>query len=87
MPVVGHSPHGAFAWKIDAATAKFTLKGQLPYTVEAQQSQTVLLRFVLAQPYSRDMVCSMLGLVKTQKQRCVVLENQIVDLMVTAMQR
>ncbi|KQK77519.1 hypothetical protein AAES_125189 [Amazona aestiva] len=51
------------------------------------EPQTALLRYVLEQPYSRDMVCNMLGLNKQHKQRCPVLEDQLVDLVVYAMER
>ncbi|KAL3221335.1 hypothetical protein MRX96_005071 [Rhipicephalus microplus] len=65
----------------------FTMKGQLPYSAEVQQPQTELLRYVLEQPYSREMVCSMLGLSKQQKQRCPVLEQELVALVVRAMEK
>ncbi|TMS12304.1 Mediator of RNA polymerase II transcription subunit 23 [Larimichthys crocea] len=51
------------------------------------EPQTGLLRYVLEQPYSREMVCNMLGLNKQHKQRCPVLEEQLVDLVVYAMER
>eukprot|EP00058_Branchiostoma_floridae_P008048 XP_002593536.1 hypothetical protein BRAFLDRAFT_88529 [Branchiostoma floridae] len=54
---------------------------------ELFEPQTGLLRYVLEQPYSRDMVCNMLGLNKQHKQRCEVLEEQLVDLIVIAMER
>uniref|UniRef100_A0A3B5KEB5 Mediator of RNA polymerase II transcription subunit 23 n=1 Tax=Takifugu rubripes TaxID=31033 RepID=A0A3B5KEB5_TAKRU len=54
---------------------------------ELFEPQTGLLRYVLEQPYSREMVCNMLGLNKQQKQRCPVLEEQLVDLVVYAMER
>nr|CAD7449452.1 unnamed protein product [Timema bartmani] len=66
-PVVEHSgyaDHLINPWKLDPATLKFTLKGNLPYDPELLKPQTGLLRYVLEQPYSRDMVCSMLGLQK-----------------------
>ncbi|KAL1420488.1 hypothetical protein MTO96_024306 [Rhipicephalus appendiculatus] len=63
------------------------MKGQLPYSAEVQQPQTELLRYVLEQPYSREMVCSMLGLTKQQKQRCPVLEQELVALVVRAMEK
>ncbi|OQR66851.1 mediator of RNA polymerase II transcription subunit 23-like [Tropilaelaps mercedesae] len=87
VPVVGHSAASGYSWQIDRVHARFSLKGQLPYSSEATRSQTNLLRYVLAQPYSREMVCAMLGLNKQQKQRCVVLERQLIELIVAAMQR
>ncbi|XP_063241500.1 mediator of RNA polymerase II transcription subunit 23 [Bacillus rossius redtenbacheri] len=90
LPVVEHSgyaDHLINPWRLDPATLKFSLKGNLPYDRELLQPQTGLLRYVLEQPYSRDMVCSMLGLQKQHKQRCVALEEQLVELVVLAMER
>ncbi|XP_066272187.1 mediator of RNA polymerase II transcription subunit 23-like [Branchiostoma lanceolatum] len=87
LPVVGHSGATGNAWKLDPATLRFPLKGLLPYDKELFEPQTGLLRYVLEQPYSRDMVCNMLGLNKQHKQRCEVLEEQLVDLIVIAMER
>lgn len=67
LPVVEHSGYGDHLitpWKLDPCTLKFTLKGNIPYPKQILQPQTKLLRYVLEQPYSRDMVCSMLGLQK-----------------------
>ncbi|KAK6627240.1 Mediator of RNA polymerase II transcription subunit 23 [Polyplax serrata] len=89
LPVVEHSGYADHLspWKLDPSTLKFTLKGILPYDKELVEPQTGLLRYVLEQPYSRDMVCCMLGLVKQHKQRCVALEEQLVALVVVAMER
>ena len=87
MPVVGYSSTLGNAWKLDPLTAKFQLRGLLPYNKELLQPQTPLLRYVLEQPYSRDMVCAMLGLTNKTKQRCPILEEQLVELIVTAMER
>ncbi|KDR22950.1 mediator of RNA polymerase II transcription subunit 23 isoform X2 [Zootermopsis nevadensis] len=90
LPVVEHSgyaDHLINPWKLDPSTLKFSLKGNLPYDRELLEPQTGLLRYVLEQPYSRDMVCSMLGLQKQHKQRCVALEEQLVELVILAMER
>lgn len=90
LPVVefsGYADHLVNPWRLDPATLKFSLKGNLPYDEELLKPQIGLLRHVLQQPYSRDMVCSMLGLQKQHKQRCVALEEQLVALMVLAMER
>lgn len=72
-------------WRLDPHTLKFTtLKGNLPYDVDVTQPQIGLLRYVLQQLYSKEMVCSMLNL---QKQRSAVLEEQIVWLIILAMER
>lgn len=90
-PIVEHSgcpEHLVFPWKLDPVTLRFTsLKGTLPYSPELLEKQTSLLRYVLEQPYSRDMVCGMLGLQKQHKQHCVVLEEQLVELAVLALER
>lgn len=45
-------------------TLKFTHRGILPYDPELYQPQKNLLRYVLEQPYSKDMVSAMLSLPK-----------------------
>ncbi|CAG0886018.1 unnamed protein product [Darwinula stevensoni] len=90
LPVVdqtGPSGQAVSGWKLEPPTLRFSIKGNLPYTNEYLQPQSKLLRYVLEQPYSRDMVCSMLGLQKQHKQRCMVLENELVNLIVDAMER
>lgn len=67
LPVVEHSGYGDHLitpWKLDPDTLKFNVKGNIPYDKSLVEPQTKLLRYVLEQPYSRDMVCSMLGLQK-----------------------
>ncbi|KAJ8970204.1 hypothetical protein NQ314_001351 [Rhamnusium bicolor] len=59
----------------------------LPYAPELLEKQTGLLRYVLEQPYSRDMVCGMLGLNKQHKQHCQAIEEQLVELVVLALER
>nr|DBA26664.1 TPA: hypothetical protein GDO54_010895 [Pyxicephalus adspersus] len=87
LPVVNNSGAICNSWKLDPLTLCFPLKGHLPYDKDLFEPQTALLRYVLEQPYSRDMVCNMLGLNKAHKQRCPVLEDQLVDLVVYAMER
>ncbi|CAG01794.1 unnamed protein product [Tetraodon nigroviridis] len=93
LPVVNNSGAICNSWKLDPSTLHFPLKGMLPFDKELFEPQTGLLRYVLEQPYSREMVCNMLGLNKQtlniaqQKQRCPVLEEQLVDLVVYAMER
>ncbi|XP_065086456.1 mediator of RNA polymerase II transcription subunit 23 [Ochlerotatus camptorhynchus] len=89
LPIVEHSSYAdnlINPWKLDPNTLKLALRGNLPYEPELLQPQIKLLRFVLEQPYSRDMVCSMLNLQKTQKQKCVALEEQLVWLVICAME-
>lgn len=50
------------SWKLDPATLHFPLKGFLPCDKDLFEPQATLLRYVLEQPYSRNMVCNMLGL-------------------------
>ncbi|XP_068198883.1 mediator of RNA polymerase II transcription subunit 23 isoform X3 [Antennarius striatus] len=93
LPVVNNSGAICNSWKLDPTTLRFPLKGMLPFDKDLFEPQTGLLRYVLEQPYSRDMVCNMLGLNKQtlniaqHKQRCPVLEEQLVDLVVYAMER
>uniref|UniRef100_A0A3Q2TKP9 Mediator of RNA polymerase II transcription subunit 23 n=1 Tax=Fundulus heteroclitus TaxID=8078 RepID=A0A3Q2TKP9_FUNHE len=87
LPVVNNSGAICNSWKLDPTTLRFPLRGMLPYDKDLFEPQTGLLRYVLEQPYSREMVCNMLGLNKQQKQRCPVLEEQLVDLVVYAMER
>ncbi|XP_036942158.1 mediator of RNA polymerase II transcription subunit 23 isoform X1 [Acanthopagrus latus] len=93
LPVVNNSGAICNSWKLDPTTLRFPLKGMLPFDKDLFEPQTGLLRYVLEQPYSREMVCNMLGLNKQtlniaqQKQRCPVLEEQLVDLVVYAMER
>lgn len=67
LPIVEHFGYTESLinpWRLDSATLKFNFRGILPYDAELLQPQTNLLRFVLEQPYSKDMVCSMLNLQK-----------------------
>nr|XP_023028639.1 mediator of RNA polymerase II transcription subunit 23 [Leptinotarsa decemlineata] len=89
-PVVEHSgcpEHLVNPWKLDPLTLRFSLKGTLPYAPELLEKQTGLLRYVLEQPYSRDMVCGMLGLNKQHKQHCQAIEEQLIELVVLALER
>uniref|UniRef100_A0A3Q4I764 Mediator of RNA polymerase II transcription subunit 23 n=1 Tax=Neolamprologus brichardi TaxID=32507 RepID=A0A3Q4I764_NEOBR len=87
LPVVNNSGAICNSWKLDPSTLRFPLRGMLPFDKDLFEPQTGLLRYVLEQPYSREMVCNMLGLNKQHKQRCPVLEEQLVDLVVYAMER
>ncbi|VVD00952.1 unnamed protein product [Leptidea sinapis] len=90
LPVVefsGYADHLVNPWRLDPATLKLCLKGNLPYDEELLKPQIALLKHVLQQPYSRDMMCSMLGLQKQHKQRCIALEDQLVELMILPMER
>ncbi|KAK3924714.1 Mediator of RNA polymerase II transcription subunit 23 [Frankliniella fusca] len=91
LPIVlgtGISDQYALPWRLDANTLKLPLKGTLPYDPQLLEPQTALLLHVLDQPYSRDMVCAMLGLQRQKTHsHCKPLENQIVDLIVVAMER
>jgi mediator of RNA polymerase II transcription subunit 23 len=67
LPVVEHSGHASYSimsWKLDPITLRFVLKGNLPYDKELLKGQDRLLRYILEQPYSRDMACAILGLQK-----------------------
>ncbi|KAJ8687549.1 hypothetical protein QAD02_023343 [Eretmocerus hayati] len=90
LPVVEHTGYGdhlVIPWVLDRNTLQFALKGSLPYDADLMKPQTDLLRYVLEQPYSRDMVCSMLGLQNKQNTRCAALEEQLVDLVIRTMEK
>lgn len=86
VPGVAVSEQYALPWKLDPSTLKLPLMGLLPFDPHLLEPQTALLHRVLDQPYSRDMVVGMLGL-NRQKQRCVALENQLVELIMVSMER
>ncbi|ESO86009.1 hypothetical protein LOTGIDRAFT_167513 [Lottia gigantea] len=87
LPVVGHSIATNNVWRLNSYTLAFVLNGPLPYEKELTEPQTALMRYVLQQPYSREMASNMLGLNKQAKQRCEALENQLVDQVVMAIER
>ena len=89
-PIVEHSscPEPLMtAWRLDPITLRFVFKGILPYENNLIRPQYELLRYVLEQSYSRDTVCAMLGLQKQHKQRCVALEDQLVEIIINAMKK
>jgi mediator of RNA polymerase II transcription subunit 23 len=75
--------HVLSTWKLDPASLKFLLKGTntyeriLPYCRELTQPQPHLVKYLLSQPYSKDLVNHVLGLQKPRKDsapatgRCV----------------
>lgn len=67
LPIVEHFGYTESLinpWRLDSGSLKFQHRGILPYDAELFQPQTALLRYILEQPYSKDMVCSMLNLQK-----------------------
>lgn len=67
LPIVEHTGYSDILispWVLDRNSLQFSLKGNLPYDSDLLKPQTDLLKYVLEQPYSRDMVCSMLRLQK-----------------------
>ncbi|XP_071507366.1 mediator of RNA polymerase II transcription subunit 23-like [Diadema antillarum] len=87
LPIIGHSNNTSNSWKLDAVTLAFPMKGLLPFDMYAMKPQTGLLRYVLEQPYSRDMVCTLLSLNKVQKTRSLALEEELANLLIVAMER
>lgn len=83
----GYTDTCILPWRLDCTSLKLSIKGILPYDTELMEAQTGLLRFVLEQPYSKDMVSSMLNLQKNCKVRCVAIEEQLVWLIMSAMER
>ena len=68
-PVVEHTgkAHQASSWRLDPNSLKYILKGStvyekiLPYSKGVVEPQEELLKYVLRQPYSKEMVNTMLG--------------------------
>lgn len=90
LPIVEHFGYTESLinpWKLDLNTLKFTHRGILPYDPELYQPQKNLLRYVLEQPYSKDMVSTMLNLPKPNKQHIAAIEEQLVWLIISAMER
>lgn len=90
LPVVGSSTcHGNPSWRLDALSAKFQLKGLLPYTDKLKEPQVALVRYVLEQPYSKEMIINTLALsLKPNSQsRCSELIEQIAASLVHAMEK
>uniref|UniRef100_A0A1A9W3M7 Mediator of RNA polymerase II transcription subunit 23 n=1 Tax=Glossina brevipalpis TaxID=37001 RepID=A0A1A9W3M7_9MUSC len=80
LPIVerfDYADHLMNSRKLDRNILKFILKGSLPYEPELVEEQPQLLRYVLEQMYSKEMVSIMLNLQKQQKQRCNTLEEQL----------
>ena len=85
-------------WKLEPASLKFLLKGLmtyeriLPYCPELTSPQPHLIKYLLSQGYSKDLVNHVLNLQKPRKDstavatRCQPLEQQLVLLLVDAMQ-
>lgn len=89
LPVIepfGYADHMMNSWKLDHDTLNFNFKGILPYEPEFLKPQKHLFRYVIEQPYSREMILSMLSLPKQTKQRCNALELILVELILTAME-
>ncbi|KXJ29451.1 Mediator of RNA polymerase II transcription subunit 23 [Exaiptasia diaphana] len=87
LPIIGHPGSSLSVWKLEPSTRSFPIKGLLPYDRDLLEPQDPLLQYVIGQPYSRDIVCTLLGLNKQQKQRCPALEDLLVDLIVIAMEK
>lgn len=86
-PIVGYSSTLNYSWQLHAASAKFQLKGQIPYSKELLEPQAGLLRYVLEQPYSREMIYFMLSLTSKQKPKCAILDEVFVDVIISTMER
>lgn len=90
LPVVGYSTCQANAsWRLDPISAKFQLKGLLPYKEKLKEPQVGQIRYLLEQSYSRDMLCNTLSLgPKTNPEaRCSELIEQIAVALVNLMDK
>lgn len=84
LPVIGCSTtQGNHSWRLDPISAKFILKGLLPYRDELKVPQVDHLRYILKQPYSRETLSNILNL--KSSTRCPELIEQIAITIVQAM--
>lgn len=90
LPVVGFSNYGTNpSWRLDAISAKFQLKGLLPYKDKLREPQAGQVRYLLEQSGSRDMLCSALSVntKPSQQTRCSELIEQIAASFIRIMER
>lgn len=89
LPIVGYSnPMTNSSWRLDPISAKFQLKGLLPYRDKLKEPQARQVKYLLEQPYSKETLTSTLGLnPKPQQTRVSCAElieqmaNSIIDMM------
>jgi mediator of RNA polymerase II transcription subunit 23 len=86
-PVVGFSSSTGQVWKLDSNNLKFRRNHVLPFSEDQNRPQSKLLKAVVSQPCSKDMVLMMLSLSRQHRQRCLPLEEALVDLLLTAMNK
>lgn len=90
LPVVGCSTcQGNPSWRLDPISAKFQLKGLLPYKDKLKEPQVCQVRYLLEQSYSREMICNTLALSSkpNQQNRCSELIEQIAVTLIQAMEK
>jgi hypothetical protein len=91
LPIVGYSYSflvSNTSWRLDPISAKFQLKGLLPYNDKLKEPQVGQVRYLLEQSYSREMMCTTLSLSsKTSQQRCAELIEQMAVSLVAIMDR
>jgi mediator of RNA polymerase II transcription subunit 23 len=90
LPVVGYSfLQSNTSWRLDPISAKFQLKGLLPYRDKLKEPQVGQVRYLLEQSYSREMMCTTLSLSSktSQQSRCAELIEQMAVSLVAIMDR
>uniref|UniRef100_A0A6G1S8A1 Mediator of RNA polymerase II transcription subunit 23 n=1 Tax=Aceria tosichella TaxID=561515 RepID=A0A6G1S8A1_9ACAR len=89
LPIVGYSLiQSNTSWRLDPISAKFQLKGLLPYRDKLKEPQVGQVRYLLEQSYSRDMMSITLSLgSKASQQRCAELIEQMAVSLVAIMDR
>lgn len=90
LPIVGYSVlQSNTSWRLDPISAKFQLKGLLPYRDKLKEPQVSQLRYLLEQSYSRDMICITLSLSSkpSQQLRCAELIEQMAVSFVSIMDK
>lgn len=87
LPVVGYSnPLTNSSWRLDPLSAKFQLKGLLPYRDKLKEPQANQVRYLLEQPYSKEMISTTLSH-KDRQTRCPELIEQMAESLVLMMEK
>lgn len=95
LPVVGYSnPLTNSSWRLDPNSAKFQLKGLLPYRDKLKEPQGAQVRYLLEQPYSKEMLTTALTLTpkltdpnRPQQTKCQELTEQMAISLIKMMEK
>ncbi|EDV23067.1 uncharacterized protein TRIADDRAFT_28077, partial [Trichoplax adhaerens] len=86
-PVVGYVGVLNSMWKLNPGNLKYVIKERIPYDAEYLMPQRELLRYLLLQPYSREIMQNVLSVSKGLQNKCQwpLVEEVFVDVLITAM--